>query len=44
MPGQWAALNFSYAKQVVSVNLSISTWNPTAPTINYQGRQPALLQ
>ncbi len=36
MPGQWAALNFAYAKQLVSVNLSISTWNPTEPTTFYQ--------
>jgi len=36
MPGQWAALNFAYAKQLVSVNLSINTWNPTEPTTFYQ--------
>jgi hypothetical protein len=36
MPGQWVALNFAYGNGVVTANLSLNTWNPTAPTTYYQ--------
>jgi hypothetical protein len=36
MPGQWVQLNMAYGNPVVSLNLSLSTWNPTEPTTYYQ--------
>jgi hypothetical protein len=36
IPGQWVALNFTYGNGVVSANVSLNTWNPTAPTTYYQ--------
>ena len=36
VPGQWVGMNFSYGNGVVSANVSLNTWNPTAPTTYYQ--------
>lgn len=36
MPGQWVALNFSYGNPLVSANISLNTWNPSAPSTYYQ--------
>jgi hypothetical protein len=36
MPGQWVGMNFAYGNGVVSANVSLNTWNPTAPTTYYQ--------
>jgi hypothetical protein len=44
MPGQWVGMNFAYGNGVVSANVSLNTWNPTAPTTYYQiGSQLFLL-
>lgn len=36
VPGQWAQMSFFYGNPYASVNLSLSTWNPTSPTTYYQ--------
>jgi hypothetical protein len=36
MPGQWVAMNFAYGNGTVTANISLNTWNPTAPTTYYQ--------
>jgi hypothetical protein len=36
MPGQWVGMNFTYGNGAVSANVSLNTWNPTAPTTYYQ--------
>jgi hypothetical protein len=36
MPGQWVALNLSYGNPLVSANISLNTWNPSAPSTYYQ--------
>jgi hypothetical protein len=44
MPGQWVGMNFAYGNGVVTANVSLNTWNPTAPTTYYQiGSQLFLL-
>ncbi len=36
LPGNWANLRFQYGNSKVSVNFSIDTYNPSAPTTFYQ--------
>ncbi len=36
MPGQWVALNLSYGNPIVTANISLNTWNPSAPSTYYQ--------
>jgi len=36
MPGNWVQMNFRYGNRDVSANLTLSTWNPSAPTTYYQ--------
>ena len=44
MPGQWVGMNFICGNGVITANLSLNTWNPTAPTTYYQiGSQLFLL-
>ena len=36
MPGQWVGMNFACGNGVVTANVTLNTWNPTAPTTYYQ--------
>jgi hypothetical protein len=36
MPGNWVQMNFRYGNRDVTANLTLSTWNPSAPTTYYQ--------
>ena len=36
MPGQWIGMNFIYGNGTVTANVSLNTWNPSAPTTYYQ--------
>jgi hypothetical protein len=36
MPGNWVAMNFAYGTPVVTANVSINTWSPSAPSTYYQ--------
>jgi hypothetical protein len=35
-PGNWVQMNFRYGNRDVTANLTLSTWNPSAPTTYYQ--------
>lgn len=36
MPGEWTQLNFAYGNRYVTVNLSLTTWNPDDAATYYQ--------
>ena len=36
VPGNWVQMNFRYGNRDVTANLTLSTWNPSAPTTYYQ--------
>jgi hypothetical protein len=36
IPGNWVQMNFRYGNRDVTANLTLSTWNPSAPTTYYQ--------
>src|SRR4029079_18700596 len=36
VPGNWVQMSFRYGNRDVTANLTLSTWNPSAPTTYYQ--------